>query len=359
MKSPWSKLGAALYYGLASSAVQMTNKALFTSYLFNFPLIVASMQMLATVIVTYVAARPALHRSAAISVLPLAVINAGNCMFGLIGTAGLNVPMFIALRRFTLIFTIVLDYLLFRKAYDFITISSVSVMVGGALLAAVTDLTYNLKGYLAVFGNDICTALYLVLIRHTKEKASLSTLGMMFYTTGLGLPVVVGALILSKEPAGAAAYVLHGSGAFKGLLAMSLLLGFAVNHATFLCTFYNDPLTTSVMGNIKNIALTIIGAFAFGDFLYKFWNVLGLAVSMLGAIWYSTRLALKERELHRLTMSAQSSGHVDTSKSVSEGGKPRPNSAVELKARASGRAGSVTTNRPDPHSEIRPLLEDD
>lgn len=46
-------------------------------------------------------------------------------------------------------------------------------------------------------------------------------------------------------------------------------------------------------GNIKNIVLTIVGAFAFGDFIYKFWNVVGLGVSMLGAIWYSTRLALK------------------------------------------------------------------
>lgn len=53
---------------------------------------------------------------------------------GRAGTAGLNVPMFIALRRFTLIFTIVLDYALFRKTYDAITISSVSVMVGGAPL---------------------------------------------------------------------------------------------------------------------------------------------------------------------------------------------------------------------------------
>lgn len=32
------------------------------------------------------------------------------------------------------------------------------------------------------------------------------------------------------------------------MFSLSILLGFAVNHSTFQCTYYNDPLTTSVMG---------------------------------------------------------------------------------------------------------------
>lgn len=83
------------------------------------------------------------------------------------------------------------------------------------MLAAMTDLTFNASGYAAVFGNDICTALYLILIRHTKEKASLSTLGIMFYTSAMSLPVVVAAMALSHEPAGTAAYLPQGTAGFK------------------------------------------------------------------------------------------------------------------------------------------------
>jgi len=61
------------------------------------------------------------------------------------------------------------------------------------------------------------------------------------------------------------------------------------------CTRFNDPLTTSVAGSVKNIAMTFIGAVAFGDFRFAPWNALGLGMSMAGAIWYATKSAIKAR----------------------------------------------------------------
>ena len=48
------------------------------------------------------------------------------------GTAGLNVPMFIALRRFTLLCTIVLERVMMNKRHDRSTLGAVGVMIGGA-----------------------------------------------------------------------------------------------------------------------------------------------------------------------------------------------------------------------------------
>ena len=48
------------------------------------------------------------------------------------GTAGLNVPMFIALRRFTLLCTIVLERFMMGKKHDRSTIGAVGIMIGGA-----------------------------------------------------------------------------------------------------------------------------------------------------------------------------------------------------------------------------------
>jgi solute carrier family 35 protein len=50
---------------------------------------------------------------------------------------------------------------------------------------------------------------------------------------------------------------------------------------------------------MKNALMTVIGAFAFGDFLFHPWNAAGLAVSMAGAVWYATRSALKVRPRRR------------------------------------------------------------
>jgi len=87
------------------------------------------------------------------------------------------------------------------------------------------------------------------------------------------------------------------------------------------CTRFNDPLTTSVAGSVKNIAMTFIGAVAFGDFRFAPWNALGLGLSMAGAVWYATKSAVKvrarARAVRRVTGSpppsppfpAQGSGH--------------------------------------------------
>lgn len=48
------------------------------------------------------------------------------------GTAGLNVPMFIALRRFTLLFTILLERFWLKKSHDWPTLSAMGIMIGGA-----------------------------------------------------------------------------------------------------------------------------------------------------------------------------------------------------------------------------------
>jgi len=47
------------------------------------------------------------------------------------GTAGLNVPMFIALRRFTLLFTILLERYWLKKHHDWPTLSAMFIMIGG------------------------------------------------------------------------------------------------------------------------------------------------------------------------------------------------------------------------------------
>ena len=76
---------------------------------------------------------------------------------------------------------------------------------------------------------------------------------------------------------------------------LSCALGLTINHSTFVCTRHNDPLTTSVAGNLKNVLMTGVGVFAFGDFLYQRWNTVGICISMAGAVWYATKAALRVR----------------------------------------------------------------
>lgn len=271
-------------------------QAIFTSYGFGFPLTVAFLQMAFISPVTYIIARPKLSIEIFRVFSPLAFVNVLNVVFGLIGTGGLNVPMFIALRRFTLLFTILLERYWLKKSHDGPTIAAMVIMITGALVAAATDLTFNPKGYAAVLCNDALTSLYLIMVKNTPMSSGLSTTGMLFYNSTLSLPMLLLALVIFKEPMRIVYFPDIFNPQFLIVLFLASALGLSINHSTFLCTRVNDPLMTSVAGNLKNAVMTIVGAMAFPDFVFDQANAAGLALSMAGALWYATRSAMKARQ---------------------------------------------------------------
>lgn len=294
-KSVVQRVSAAGYYAGSSILVQFMNKALFTTFQFQFPITVAMAQMLVMVPVCYLVARPRLEWGTAKTVFPLAVVNILNVVFGLIGTADLNVPMFIALRRFTLVCTIVLERSLMHKHHDRATIGAVALMIGGAVVAAATDLTFSLYGYVAVIINNFLTALYLIMVKNSPATAGLTTTGLLGYNAALSLPLLTAALALSNEPRQIRLYPGFRWHGYQVSMALSCILGLTVSHSTFVCTRVNDPIMTSTAGNLKNIIMTLVGAFAFGDFRFSVWNSVGLGLSMVGAIWYAAKSAMKAR----------------------------------------------------------------
>lgn len=315
--TPVMRLATMLYFMSASMLVQFTTKAVFTSYGFNFPLTVALLQMIFIAVTTYVVARPTISVTLFKSLTPLAIVNVLNVTFGLVGTGGLNVPMFIALRRFTLLFTILLERFWLKKHHDWPTIGAMSVMIGGALIAAATDLTYNPRGYAAVLLNDLLTALYLIMVKNTNKGLTTTrmyaldlyllsrldshlfawdhSLNRLFYNATISIPMLLVAVLATGElPALRLAPQLQSS-QFVFVLFLASALGLTINHSTFLCTRVNEPLMTSTCGNLKNGAMTVIGAIAFPDFIFEARNAFGLGLSMAGAIFYATRSALRAR----------------------------------------------------------------
>jgi len=109
------RLAAAFYFGVASILVQTATKAIFTTFGFKQHLIVALLQMAFTSIVLFVSSRASLDFGILVEVFPLSMVSAFNIACGLMGTGGLSVPMFIALRRFTLVFSLLLEYFILRQ----------------------------------------------------------------------------------------------------------------------------------------------------------------------------------------------------------------------------------------------------
>ena len=241
-----------------------------------------------TIPITYIyARRPAIKWSEFVANAPLAVIYTLNVASGLRGTSALSVPMFVALRRFTLFITMGLEYYLHGKRHDIWTIVSVTLMLTGALGAAITDLSFSISGYAAVFANNIMSAYYMILIKNRRTEG-ITREKTMLYNAMVAAPILsFSSLLLRDEWIRLHNFQYISNGYFQVTYFLSASLGVVVTHATFVCTEINDPLTTSVVGVMKNISTTLIGAFAFPDYVFNVVNALSLGVSTLGAITYA------------------------------------------------------------------------
>jgi hypothetical protein len=76
-------------------------------------------------------------------------------------------------------------------------------------------------------------------------------------------------------------------------------MGPVLTYSSMLCTVHNSPLATSVTGNIKDIATTILGAVLFPGFTATVKSVLGLLVTFVGAGVYSYVNLKKAMSAHK------------------------------------------------------------
>lgn len=146
----YKKVASAVFYGLASFLITVVNKTVLTTYKFPSFLVLSLGQMAASILVLGLAKQlriisfPDMDRDTGRKIFPLPLIYLGNMMFGLGGTQALSLPMFAALRRFSILMTMLLELRILGIRPSTPVQVSVYSMVGGAMLAASDDLSFNL-----------------------------------------------------------------------------------------------------------------------------------------------------------------------------------------------------------------------
>ena len=302
-----SKIAAAMAYAAASTLIMFVNKIVLTGYGFPSFLAVACFQYAASIVVLIVQRRmglippfPLLSSDAAVSVFPVPFIFLLNTVSGLGATKMLNMPLFVLLRRFSIVMTMCLEALWIGKRFGGRVKSAVGLMVCGAFIAAAYDMSYEASGVALVLVNNLATAFQGVGLRKKMDELAttrVGTSGLMYYNNLISLPFIVMMLVLSPRDIAALQEFPHwGRPDFLVALLGSALMGFALNYCYFWCTKANSPTTTTCIGAFKNIATSYVGML-FADYTYGHLSFIGINVSVAGSLWYNWEELRKMRGL--------------------------------------------------------------
>ncbi|CAF2032973.1 unnamed protein product [Rotaria magnacalcarata] len=287
------RVGSALLYAICSGLITIVNKLVLTSYEFPSFQLLAIGQLTVSIIVLYVARSfgvirfPHFSENVIKKIMPLPLLFFGNLLFGLAGTQAVSLPMFTVLRRFSIWLTMIGEQIILMQSQSLIAQVSVYIMLIGAMIAASDDLSFSWFGYGFLIINNLCTAAQGIIIKQKLINKEFNQYGLLFYNS---LVVLGPALVLAAYTDDLDKvwnYDGYSDVGFIMAFLLSSVLGFLLNYSTMLCTHYNSPLTTTVVGACKNMFVTYLGMIIGGDYIYSHLNFLGLNISVAGSLVYS------------------------------------------------------------------------
>lgn len=230
---------------------------------------------------------PDINLKIARQVAPLSLAFVLNIVVGLSALRVVNVPMFTTLRRLSGLFILVLEWAVLGIKPQKRTVLALSVILTGAAIAGSGDLGFDVVSYMWVVANNVLTAGHLIAIKVLDRGIVLSPFGKTYFNSLLSIPWLLIIATVNGELSRIWDYEFLFDRGFQMAFLVSAILAFAVNGATFWCTTQTNALTTSVTGQCKNIIVTFLGMFLFGDVQPNLTLLVGLSIGIFGSVLFS------------------------------------------------------------------------
>tara|TARA_B110000008_G_scaffold246040_1_gene256674 strand:- start:367 stop:1260 length:894 start_codon:yes stop_codon:yes gene_type:complete len=270
---------SVLLYMSSSFMIVIFNKIILTQY--HFPSV--TFLMLCQSLVSTIFFWTKLKQKANRELLLVCLLNVANIFFGLNAAGTLNIAMFTALRRISVMMTLTAQWWFLSQKSSKPVIITVGVMVFGSFIAASDDLTFDLLGYTFAMINNVLTAAAQIASKYAFDKGWEKET-ILFYSS-----------LTSVVLSGIKCYdfdlnTFHDwdQTGFQIAFVFSIALGIMLNFGASWVIEKNDALTLAVSGSTKSAVMGLLVCFGLFDPTYVFtWvNFIGLQISTIGSFVY-------------------------------------------------------------------------
>lgn len=219
--------------------------------------------------------------------LPLALTYLMYMLVTMESVRGVNVPMYTTLRRTTVVFTMVMEYILAGQKYTSPVVGSVGLIILGAFIAGARDLSFDAYGYAIVFLANITTAIYLATIARIGKSSGLNSFGLMWCNGIICGPILLFWTYVRGDLDVTINFPYLFSPGFLVVMFFSCVLAFFLNYSIFLNTTLNSAVTQTICGNLKDLFTIGLGWMIFGGLPFDILNIIGQFLGFLGSGLYA------------------------------------------------------------------------
>jgi len=206
-----------------------------------------------------------------------------------IGIRLVPAPLFLAVRRTAIGLIMLTEWGVLGKRPTGATVLSILLVVLGALVAGWDSIQSGADavGFAYIIFSNCLAALSLTYARKFSDDTGVRGLGLVMYTGLTGAPIgwVLG--VWAGEMDTVAAYPSLFTAPFLGGILLYCMLGTAMNYTQNLCSLYNSPLVSAVVGVLKDVVSTLVSAVVFSGYDATVQSVVGLVLSFVGASAFS------------------------------------------------------------------------
>jgi len=283
---------SCVVYSICSMSMTFTNKAIFSTYNFQFPLCLLFFQHIFTLVLVisartlgYISFTP-LKWNLVQSWYPVNLLFILMLISGSYAIKLLSVPMVTIFKNLSTTVITIGDYFLFGQPLSMGILFSVFLMIASSLVAGYNDLAFDANGYTWMGINAVVTAGYVLYMRFAMKKTQLNEWGMVYYNNSLAIPTLLPMLLVSGEMTTVMESLSQYTYNFYGICFWTGISGFLLSISSFWAVRTTSPTTYSMVGSLNKIPLTILGVLFF-ETPMKLIGGISIAIGLVAGGMYS------------------------------------------------------------------------